>query len=92
MQEIAHEDRGDGRGPVHRLPRRPSGERRGGGGVMRVLVTGAGGMLGRDLLPVLAARTGLEVDAAPRAVLDVTDPAAVERVIGGYDVVVNCAA
>jgi len=59
---------------------------------MRVLITGAGGMLGRDLLPVLAARTGLEVDAARRAALDVTDPAAVERVVGGYDVVVNCAA
>ena len=55
----------------------------------RVLVTGAGGMLGQDLLTALEGR---EVGALTRAQLDVTDPRAVEAAVEGHDVVVNCAA
>lgn len=57
---------------------------------MRWLVTGAGGMLGRDVVARLGA--GAEVTAAGRADLDVTDPAAVSAAVAGHDVVVNCAA
>ncbi len=55
----------------------------------RWLVTGAGGMLGTDLLAEL---TGVEVTATDRATLDITDPAAVAAAVPGHDVVVNCAA
>lgn len=55
----------------------------------RWLVTGAGGMLGQDLLSALA---GADVTALSRADLDITDPAAVSAVIRQGDVVVNCAA
>ncbi|QIS41477.1 dTDP-4-dehydrorhamnose reductase [Clavibacter capsici] len=55
----------------------------------RVLVTGGGGMLGRDLLPALAAH---EVTAPRRAELDITDEDAVRRAVAGHDVVVNLAA
>lgn len=58
---------------------------------MRILVTGAAGMLGRDLLEVLAA-SGAEVTAAARSELDVTDAAAVTAAVRGHDVVVNAAA
>lgn len=60
---------------------------------MRVLVTGAGGMLARDLVAELE-RRGDEVLALSRADLDVTDEAAVrERIEGARpDVVVQCAA
>ena len=53
------------------------------------LVTGAGGMLGTDLVAALDGRT---VTAATRADLDVTDAAAVRDAVKGHDVVVNCAA
>jgi dTDP-4-dehydrorhamnose reductase len=56
---------------------------------VRVLVTGASGMLGRDLQSVLAGR---QVTALARADLDVTDAAAVVAAVRGHDVVVNCAA
>ncbi|GAA1055634.1 dTDP-4-dehydrorhamnose reductase [Agromyces luteolus] len=56
---------------------------------MRVLITGANGMLGRDLQSALAGR---EVTALGRADLDVTDAAAVAAAVAGHDVVVNCAA
>ncbi|GAA1059520.1 dTDP-4-dehydrorhamnose reductase [Agromyces bracchium] len=56
---------------------------------MRVLITGANGMLGRDLQAALAGR---EVTALARADLDVTDAAAVAAAVAGHDVVVNCAA
>ena len=55
----------------------------------RYLVTGAGGMLGHDLV---AALDGREVTAATRGDLDVTDPAAVRAAAAGHDVVVNAAA
>ncbi|WFE38723.1 dTDP-4-dehydrorhamnose reductase [Micromonospora sp. WMMD998] len=59
---------------------------------MRILVTGAGGMLGRDLVTVLRARPDRSVTAAARADLDVTDAEAVRDAVAGHDVVVNAAA
>ena len=59
---------------------------------MRWLVTGAGGMLGRDLTAVLAEAGERDVVAAARADLDVTDPAAVRDAVDGADVVLNAAA
>jgi dTDP-4-dehydrorhamnose reductase len=59
---------------------------------MRWLVTGAGGMLGRDLCAVLAEEGETDVVAATRADLDVTDPAAVRDAATGADIVVNAAA
>ena len=60
---------------------------------MKVLVTGAGGMLARALVPELRSR-GHEVSALDRAALDVTDERAVaERVLEERPgVVVQCAA
>jgi dTDP-4-dehydrorhamnose reductase len=64
----------------------------------RWLVTGAGGMLGRDLLAALA-RAGVPDEAVTgldRSALDITRPkdvaAAVSAAVGPGDVVVNCAA
>ncbi|MEA2355733.1 MAG: dTDP-4-dehydrorhamnose reductase [Solirubrobacteraceae bacterium] len=59
----------------------------------RVLVTGAGGMLGRDVVGAAGAG-GLEAVGLGRAELDITDPAAVGAALGDVrpDVVVNCAA
>ncbi len=59
----------------------------------RVLVTGAAGMLGSDLGPVLAA-AGHEVFARPKSDLDIADEKAVARALRELspDVVVNCAA
>lgn len=59
---------------------------------MRWLVTGAGGMLGRDLQRVLAERGETDVVAATRHDLDVTDADAVRRAVEGVDVVLNAAA
>lgn len=56
---------------------------------MRYLITGASGMLGRDLQAALAGR---DVTALRRADLDVTDAAAVAAAVRGHDVVLNCAA
>ncbi|MFG1885091.1 dTDP-4-dehydrorhamnose reductase [Micromonospora sp. NPDC049102] len=58
----------------------------------RLLVTGAGGMLGRDLITVLETRPDLKVTAAARTDLDVTDPTAVRTAVAGHDVVINAAA
>lgn len=55
----------------------------------RYLVTGAGGMLGADLLEVLSGR---EVTPLTRADLDITDAAAVRDAVAGHDVVINAAA
>ena len=59
----------------------------------RWLVTGAGGMLGRDLVDLLRA-AGAAVTALSRRDLDITGPAAVTAAVRGArpDVVVNCAA
>lgn len=59
----------------------------------RWLVTGAGGMLGRDLIALLS-RGGEPVTGLDRAALDVTDAAAVARTLASArpDVIVNCAA
>ena len=59
----------------------------------RWLVTGAAGMLGRDLTALLTAR-GEEFTALTRADLDITDGAAAASAISAVkpDVVVNCAA
>ncbi|SIM68682.1 dTDP-4-dehydrorhamnose reductase [Micromonospora cremea] len=58
----------------------------------RLLVTGTGGMLGRDLVAVLDGRPDLKVTAATRADLDLTDAAAVRATVAGHDVVINAAA
>lgn len=55
----------------------------------RFLVTGAGGMLGQDLL---AALDGREVTSLTRSDLDVTDLDAVRAAVAGHDVVINAAA
>jgi dTDP-4-dehydrorhamnose reductase len=55
----------------------------------RWLVTGARGMLGRDLL---AALSGREVLATDLPELDITDAAAVAAALDGVDVVINAAA
>ena len=61
--------------------------------MIRWLVTGAGGMLGRELVTVLG-RRGEAVTGLDRAGLDVTDAAAVAAALAAFrpDVVVNCAA
>jgi dTDP-4-dehydrorhamnose reductase len=56
---------------------------------VRVLLTGANGMLGRDLQSAFAGR---EVTALGRGDLDVTDASAVAAAVDGHDLVVNCAA
>jgi dTDP-4-dehydrorhamnose reductase len=58
---------------------------------MRWLVTGAGGMLGQDLVATLRSRGHL-VTAARRTDLDLTDPGAVTTAVAGHDLVVNAAA
>ncbi|MET1042755.1 MAG: dTDP-4-dehydrorhamnose reductase [Microbacteriaceae bacterium] len=55
----------------------------------RYLITGAAGMLGRDLQTVL---DGRDVTALGRADLDVTDLDAVRSAVGNHDVVINAAA
>ncbi len=55
----------------------------------RYLVTGAGGMLGADLLRTL---DGRDVTALTRAQLDVTDLNAVREAASGHDVIINAAA
>lgn len=58
----------------------------------RWLVTGADGMLGRDLTEVLGALPGATVTAAGRTALDITGAAAADAAVAGHDVVVNAAA
>jgi dTDP-4-dehydrorhamnose reductase len=60
---------------------------------LRVLVTGAAGMLASDLLPALAAH-GHDVVGRSRAELDITDPVAIAEEFAGRrpEAVVNCAA
>ncbi|MEU3458488.1 dTDP-4-dehydrorhamnose reductase [Streptomyces sp. NPDC006733] len=62
-------------------------------GATRWLVTGAGGMLGREVVAaVTAADASAAVTAATRADLDLTDPEALLAAVRGHDVVVNAAA
>ncbi|MFJ5529811.1 dTDP-4-dehydrorhamnose reductase [Streptomyces sp. NPDC093261] len=56
------------------------------------LVTGAHGLLGREVRAELAADPGAVVTAPGRDRLDITDPAAVRAAVDGHRVVVNCAA
>lgn len=60
---------------------------------MKLLVTGAGGMLGADVARA-GKRAGHELVLMARAELDITDAESVESVVGesGPDAVVNCAA
>ena len=55
----------------------------------RYLITGAAGMLGRDLQ---AALVGRPVTALARLDLDITDPLACADAVAGHDVVLNAAA
>ena len=55
----------------------------------RYLITGAAGMLGRDLQ---AALVGRPVTALTRLDLDITDPLACADAVAGHDVVLNAAA
>ena len=60
---------------------------------MRILVAGAGGMLGRDFM-IAARDRGHEVIGLGHSALDITNAASVDRVVSQHDpdVVVNCAA
>lgn len=60
---------------------------------MKVLVTGARGMLGQDLVPILRDHGHTPV-ACDRATLDITDPAQIQAVFAQErpDVVIQCAA
>jgi dTDP-4-dehydrorhamnose reductase len=58
---------------------------------LRILVTGADGMLGHDLVPALRS-AGHAVTALGRPDLDVTDAAECAAGVAGHDVVVNAAA
>lgn len=55
----------------------------------RILITGAAGMLGRDLQAALADRA---VTALSRSELDVADVDAAREAVAGHDVVINAAA
>ena len=57
--------------------------------VSRVLVVGAGGMLGHDLISGL---DGHDVTGLTRSDLDITDEAATMAALEGFDVVINAAA
>jgi dTDP-4-dehydrorhamnose reductase len=61
--------------------------------VRRILITGVGGMLGRDLVDA-AEGAGMDVVGLTRSDLDVTDPAAVDDALrqARPDVAINCAA
>jgi dTDP-4-dehydrorhamnose reductase len=60
---------------------------------IRILITGAGGMLGQDVVEA-AHRTGLNLIALTHAELDICDPAEVAGAVEAArpDVVLNCAA
>jgi len=61
---------------------------------VRVLVTGAGGQLGHDLLAVLQARDGIDATGLAHSELDVADRRSVEDAIAGVrpEVVIHAAA
>ncbi|GAB4047200.1 dTDP-4-dehydrorhamnose reductase [Catellatospora paridis] len=60
--------------------------------MIRALVTGAGGMLGRDLVAALRDAPGFDVVGLRRDELDLREPTAVRAAVAGADVVVNAAA
>lgn len=51
---------------------------------MRIMLTGAGGMLGRDLTDILAKQGGRLLQACDHATLDVQDFSAVQAALAGY--------
>ena len=55
----------------------------------RILLTGAGGMLGHDLVAIFS---DADLEARTREELDITDAEAVARAVEGVDVVINAAA
>ncbi|MGO3885779.1 MAG: dTDP-4-dehydrorhamnose reductase [Mycetocola sp.] len=55
----------------------------------RILITGAGGMLGQDLVHVLGDH---RLTALSRSELDITDAAAVARAVAGHNIIINAAA
>ena len=59
---------------------------------MKVLVTGAGGMLAKDLVPCLLER-GYEILALPHEELDITDLKTVRAAMNNFmpEIVINCA-
>lgn len=57
---------------------------------MRILVTGAGGVLGRSAVPQLRAR-GHDVEAPSRSELDLFDPRAINRAVGEVKAVFHLA-
>ncbi|HEX6077734.1 MAG TPA: dTDP-4-dehydrorhamnose reductase [Micromonosporaceae bacterium] len=61
-----------------------------GASLVRWLVTGAGGMLGRDLVAALTG-AGEQVTAARHTDVDITDPDMVSDVVAGHHVVINTA-
>ncbi|CAL9467288.1 dTDP-4-dehydrorhamnose reductase [Streptomyces sp. enrichment culture] len=56
------------------------------------LVTGAGGMLGQDVLAELGTDPHAVVTGLRRDQFDITEPAAAHAAVAGHHVVVNCAA
>jgi len=58
---------------------------------MRILVTGAAGMLGQDVVATLR-KNGHEVTATDLPEVDILDPDSCERAVAGHGVVVNTAA
>jgi dTDP-4-dehydrorhamnose reductase len=58
---------------------------------VRIVITGAGGLVGRVLADV-AREQGRDVVAVPSSDWDITDPTVAERHIETGDVVINCAA
>src|SRR6185436_12174072 len=80
------------RPPAARLPLHGGRQQRNRHPVaMKVLVTGAGGMLGQDVVSA-ARKAGDEVAALARAELDVTEASAVGRAVAEAkpDAVINC--
>ncbi|MHB1612727.1 MAG: dTDP-4-dehydrorhamnose reductase [Actinomycetes bacterium] len=61
-------------------------------GTSRWIVTGAGGLLGRDVVALLERTHGVDVRGYTHQDLDITDVAGLRREFVGADVVVNCAA
>ena len=88
----------EGRGRAHLRPAGPMSRLTAGRGPagavepLRVLVTGAGGMLGHDLVPATAGGGPTRSTALGRADLDVTDASECLAGVAGHDLVVNAAA